>query len=394
LSAGPCVEPRADCTYQMSGLAPSLLQQDGGYLGRLHAPSKENVDKFAQQFQVDSAASWDAREFTDQFARGEFLCVQEDWQGALDAYEKAAHAAVSLKDRQKEARAVVGMADCLSKNQTVDDVLITGMYRHARDISMEIDDDDVFFRCAAGLGTLHRSLRRFPEAKRAWQAALSSVEASEDVERKLFARTQLALLLLETLNDVTVVNEDKDVVNDTDRHGDKNRACELLEAVVSELPASATVAQRVTAERNLARALRAAGSIANKKAAEQWLLKARGSLANLDEHKQLRAALEVELVDLYDSVPSLAEGDAEKEALIREWHDRQPAVSFKRAADSDSDACSGKCEGNGCSGACESNAVVDVASMNSDQRLAYEKALWAKEKLGRLSAQEFDSESD
>eukprot|EP00931_Biecheleriopsis_adriatica_P092403 TRINITY_DN66210_c0_g1_i1.p1 TRINITY_DN66210_c0_g1~~TRINITY_DN66210_c0_g1_i1.p1 ORF type:complete len:385 (-),score=81.93 TRINITY_DN66210_c0_g1_i1:99-1253(-) len=368
----------------MAGLGAVIIQQESHqHLGvganYHHVPE---AGEFAQRFLADSTKAGEARVLTEQMKRAQTLYAAQDWDGALGCFGEAAEAAVELKDQQAEARAVLGLADCLAKPKNVDAEFVVGMYRHVCSLAEKLEDDETHFRALAGIAMLNRSLRRWEMAVSAWEHALNLVQERDYSELTSYASTQLGLLLIEK-DQVDVVNDSKEAVelpmSEDSTIGPRvssltaaKRALKLLTQVVERLPESTSPAQAAVAHMNLAAALHRVSGKSNKRKEEDNIIKALELLWRVGGNQEFELSVESQLVQLYDEDPWLADGNVEKLARADKCRAKQVGRQER------------------IQGVIGEGRVLE----SPEERHMREKAQWAQEKLATLAAQSINSDSD
>mmetsp|Transcript_82737 Transcript_82737/g.229667 ORF Transcript_82737/g.229667 Transcript_82737/m.229667 type:complete len:380 (-) Transcript_82737:311-1450(-) len=360
----------------------------------LAGPTAAASFTFAERFAADSAEAGLQRTLLEQRQRAERHVAEGAWEEALQAFEEAAHAAVGLGDRRSEAFAVLGMADCLSKPASVDGELVCGMYRYAEAAAEEVGDHTVQFRALAGRAALQRALRRFGDAEGVWETALSLARVQGQAEQISFTLTQLGLTLLQDPGEsaVDVVNDSKESAGyltrsekpSADEAGVRlrsgpsqraSRAAKLLAEAVAQLPESAGSAQKAVARMNLAAALRRLGGSRNKRKAEQEMVVAYELLKAANSSPELKKSVSAILLEHYEDNMWLADGNPEAVERIASLRAQEEAAGAKQP---------------------QLVTSLDKGTpKDPEERYAFERALWARQKLRQLeAAREADLESD
>lgn len=343
---------------------------------------------FVERFAADSAEAGLARTLSETQQRAAGLCGEGRFEEALEAFEEAAHAAVELGDRAAEASAVIGMAECLSKPAEVDDELVSGMYRHAEVAAADAGDAALRFRALAGRASLKRALRRFDESEAVWEAALSLAREQDSAEQTSFALTQLGLTLLQDPleSTVDVVNDSKQSAGHLDRSGDASagapsvqlrtgpsqrasRAAKLLAEAVEKLPAAASVTQQAVAHMNLVAALRRQGGTKSKRKVEQEMVAAYDLLKDVSTGAELRKSVAALLLEHYEENAWLADGRPEAQERLAALRAQEEEAGAKKPE------------------------LQASKRQDPQERYAFERALWAKQKLREMEAAAEDSDS-
>jgi len=364
----------------MAGVLGALLQAERGIQVK---PSGK--DDFSKRFVADSASAGAHRHLSEVKGRAERLFMQEDWTGAMAAFEEMANAAQELEDRPSEAMAVLGLAECLSKPAEIDFELVSGMYRYAKSVAKEVGDGTLEFTAASSHARLLSTVEGSTKASvAAWEEALSIARAQEQTEQIAYSLTQLGLVLLrdQETSKVEVVNENKEteghlgVSGSADagkvsvRNKDKDasdavRAVKIL-VEADRLMEAAGPAQRATARMNVSQARLAHGTSLQKRAAERDIATAMGLWEEAGSQEAAQRSATV-LLELYEENMWLVDSE---EAKARMEKCRSQISGVK---------------------------VHDLvgAKPSVEEKTMMERAVWARQKLAQAEAAAADgSDSD
>jgi len=386
----------------MAGLAVLLPQMNELYnaqLGSVDAPDATgSAARFAEKLRQDSAEAGTARTLLEKRRLAERLHAAGDFEAALDAFHAAAEAAQELDEPGQEAIAVLGMADCLSRETEVDDVLVLGMFAHSAARAAAAGDDATRFHALAGAATLKRALGRKRESAAAWDAVLEFARGLGSSKFTSMACTQLAFVLLDSDDGagVEMVNKEKETVHrvaseegaassSADPAGsvqvqlgpgsDLRRAIKLLEeAQGATAEAGNDPAQAATACMNLAGALRRAGNTANKRRAERELASAFAAVRQAGPD-QLRLQVARHMVELHEESAWLSEDRGDEHASML-----SECRAVVQAADSH---------------IVKKQTALEIAQeQDPETRFMQERSAWAQRKLVEMSRQDSDSEDE
>lgn len=370
------------------GLAPMFMP------GELNMKSHQSPT-FAEKFNAQSAQAGANRTLVEKRSLACRSVAAKDWDAALDAFHECAELSVELQDQSGEAQAVLGMADCLSQKDEVDEELILGMYSHVVKCAEAADDTNTLFHAYAGSASLKRALRKPQEAEQSLQKALDTALLANNAKQAGYAYTQLAFLLMDKLNDVgttsgvETVNQDKENVHfspDADTADEKltltlgasptlKQALKYLQEAKSSIhEVDHTPEEMATPCMNLAMAFIRVGGTTNKRKASLEMKQAFAALQSVSETDPRFVQIARTIAEFHEENPWIADTDADIAALAKTCQEKVTRAGATRPP-SDNLA----------------------ASCSREERVEKERLRWAEEKLAAMRAAQLensDSEDD